>query len=149
MTGRPSTYDRDKADAILGHLCEGTTLPRACGLVGVNRSTFQRWVEADHDGLSGRYEDARLKLLDHWADEIIEIADDGRIEREGKDGTVYDVMNSEYIARSKLRVETRKWLLSKLKPGQYGDRSNLNVTGTISLGQLIDESYKGEDGKDV
>ena len=61
----------------------------------------------------------------HWADEILDICDDGSndwIERQNKDGSTYETVNSEVINRSRLRVDTRKWLLSKLMPKKYGDK---------------------------
>ena len=52
-------------------------------------------------------------------DEIIDIADDAsqdiNITEKGK-----EICNSEFIARSRLRIDTRKWLASKLAPKIYG-----------------------------
>jgi hypothetical protein len=45
-------------------------------------------------------------LVERWADEIIEIADDETIEPNSR----------------RLRVDTRKWLMSKLAPHRYGDK---------------------------
>ncbi len=40
----------------------------------------------------------------------------------GKDGSTQTVLNGEHVQRSRLRVDSRKWLLSKLKPERYGDK---------------------------
>jgi hypothetical protein len=40
---------------------------------------------------------------------------------------VETVLDHEHVQRSRLRVDARKWLLSKLLPKQYGDR--VEVTG--------------------
>jgi hypothetical protein len=32
------------------------------------------------------------------------------------------MLNNEFVARSKLRVDSRKWILSKLLPKIYGDK---------------------------
>jgi hypothetical protein len=37
------------------------------------------------------------------------------------------------VQRSKLRVDSRKWLLSKLAPKKYGDRTDVNLSGSISI----------------
>ena len=62
------------------------------------------------------------------ADETRDIADatdgDWSMKTEGK-GPNGPVLNREHIERSRLRVETRKWLLSKLLPKIYGDRVQL------------------------
>jgi hypothetical protein len=101
---------------------DGDSLRRACDRVGITRWSFLRWVDADFDGLAHRYARARERLLDCLAEDIIDIADVGRAERE---------LNE----RDKLRIESRKWTLSKLKPEQYGDKST----------QTIDMTLKGED----
>jgi hypothetical protein len=61
---------------------------------------------------------------------ITEIADDGSndwIERETKSGRMLTVPDQEHINRSRLRIDARKWLLSKLAPRKYGDK--LELTG--------------------
>jgi hypothetical protein len=44
------------------------------------------------------------------------------MEREGKNGDVQIVLNREAIERARLRVETRKWVLTKLRPDRFGDK---------------------------
>lgn len=60
------------------------------------------------------------------ADEILEISDDGSndwMERLGKEGEPAGwQLNGEHVQRSRLRVDTRKWILSKLAPKRYGDK---------------------------
>jgi hypothetical protein len=46
------------------------------------------------------------------------------IERETAQGTVM-VVDHENIQRARLRVDSRKWILSKMLPKIYGDRSEL------------------------
>ena len=68
---------------------------------------------------------AKLAGLDRMADELVDIADDGKgdIEiRTNSAGEEYEAQNAEFAARSRLRVDTRKWLLSKLAPKKYGDK---------------------------
>jgi hypothetical protein len=60
------------------------------------------------------------------ADEIIDIADDGSndwMERELESGKTIEVLNAEHVARSRLRVDARKWVAAKLKPKKYGDKT--------------------------
>lgn len=58
--------------------------------------------------------------MDAMADEILVIADDGTGDSWTDDDGVVRT-NHDVIARSKLRVDTRKWLMSKLAPKKYGD----------------------------
>lgn len=66
--------------------------------------------------------------VDHWADEILRIADDGSGDT-WTDGKGRQRTNHDVIRRSELRVDTRKFLMSKLHPEVYGDRSKVEVMG--------------------
>lgn len=67
------------------------------------------------------------------AEEILDIADDATNDwmadnyDEGK--TPGYELNGENIQRSKLRVDTRKWLMAKMKPKRYGDKLDVTTDG--------------------
>jgi hypothetical protein len=88
-----------------------------------------------------QYARAKEESADAMAEEILEIADDGRndwMERHGEkteDGEPVKgwQLNGEHIQRSRVRIDTRKWLASKLKPKKYGDRVDLtNSDGSLT-----------------
>ncbi len=84
----------------------------------------------DDDELVERYTHAREIQADRMAEEIIEIADDATndfMEKRGKDGRKKVEFNSENVNRSRLRIDTRKWLAGKLKPKVYGDKQTVDV----------------------
>lgn len=77
------------------------------------------------------YAKARSMLLEHWAEDIIDISDDGSndwMAANDPENLGYR-LNGEHINRSRLRVDTRKWLLSKLAAKKYGDKSTTELTG--------------------
>ena len=91
-------------------------------------STVRLWALVEDDvkrpGFFAQYARAREIGYYAMADETLEISDDGTndwMKRTQGDDTI-DVVNNEAIARSRLRVDTRKWLLSKALPKIYGDR---------------------------
>ena len=89
--------------------------------------SFIRWIAEEGDFCS-RYAHAKDEQMDTMADEIIEICDDDSLDIAFKeDGTPF--VNQEHINRSKLRIETRKWLMAKLKPKKYGDKVTQELTG--------------------
>ncbi len=97
-----------------------------------NRVTIVRWANRDVDGFAARYDRARRIRLDLMADEIIDIADDARndwMEIELKNGESQVVLNKEAVARSRLRVDSRKWMLSKLLE-DYSDKVAVAHTST-------------------
>ena len=50
-----------------------------------------------------------------------------RLDKEGRG--IGWVLNGEHIQRSRLRVDTRKWYLSKLNPKKYGDKVDVTTKG--------------------
>lgn len=125
--GRPSKFDPEIAQAICERLASGVSLREICRTEGMPpESTVRGWAIDDVQGFSAHYARAREAQLETWADEIIEIAEDGSndwIERKGKDGEVVDtVLDHEHVTRSRLRIDTRKWLMSKLAPKKYGEK---------------------------
>ena len=87
--------------------------------------TFWKWLDQDEYKVK-LYARACEARADAMVEDMIQIADDGLNDTyeddEGNQRTDHDV-----IARSKLRVDTRKWLASKLKPKKYGDSSLLKI----------------------
>jgi hypothetical protein len=93
--------------------------------------TVLRWLREDKDGFCAQYARAKEEQADFMIEEMIEIADDGSNDlmtvQRGEDS--YEMENKEVTGRSKLRVETRKWVASKLKPKKYGDKIDVEHTG--------------------
>jgi len=125
---RPSRYTLKLADEICERLAEGESLRRICRDEHMpNKATVFRWLGL-HTSFRDQYARAREAQADALADEILDIADDGLNDSyeddEGNRRTDHDV-----IARSKLRVDARKWIASKLKPKVYGDRVDAEPPG--------------------
>jgi hypothetical protein len=79
-----------------------------------------------------------MMQVEYWSHEIIEIADDAERDHVIDDrGAV--VVDHEHINRAKLRVDTRKWLMSKLLPKRYGDRVSADVTVTRDVRELSEQ----------
>jgi hypothetical protein len=119
-------YTQELADEICARLASGESLRSICKTEGFpHDATVYRWsLDAEHP-FSKQYANARQIGYTHLAEELLEIADDGSkdyIERENKDGEPFKAVDHDHIARSRLRVDTRKWLLSKMLPKVYGDR---------------------------
>lgn len=131
--GRPLTYTSKLGKNICQKLAEGESLRSICRSEGMPpESTVRGWVIDDIEGFAAQYARARDIGLDAIADETFDIADDGRndwIEREGKRGETYIALNEEAVARSRMRLDQRKWYLSKLAPKKYGEKIQQEMTG--------------------
>lgn len=134
LIGRPSEYSQDVADRICQRISEGESLRSVCRDVDMpSVSTVMRWLQAI-PSFRPQYRRAREALVEVWADELVDIADDSThdtVTRTTPQGREYEAVDHENIQRAKLRVDTRKWMMSKMLPRQYGDRVDLDVHGRI------------------
>lgn len=132
--GRPTKYTKALGEKICLRICDGESLRSICRDEKMpTRSTVHLWLlDETKKEFSDQYKFAVDVRTDNMFDEIEEIADDGTndwTERELNDGYVVTVVNSEHIQRSRLRVDVRKWALSKLMPKKYGDKLDLTTDG--------------------
>ena len=130
--GRPSSFTQEVADAICARLEAGESLRAICRTDESMppAATIFRWLEAN-EAFREQYTRARTTGYQLLADEIIDIADDSSndwVERENvKTGRVETVLDSDHVQRSKLRIDTRKWMLSKMLPKVYGDKLDIHA----------------------
>ena len=122
--GRPSEFSDIEADRICSWIAEGRSLKSYCRLEHRSMETVYRWLRERRD-FRERYARAHDDRADSLADEITDIADDVT------QGTM------EEIQAARLRVDTRKWIASKLKPLKWGeyvaDTAKTNVTFNIGI----------------
>lgn len=117
MAGRPSSYSEGLAERICHRLSEGESLLAICkGDDMPAESTVRGWVLDDREGFSAKYARSRDMGLDHHNDHILEIAD-----------TATDA------ALARVKIDARKWYLSKLAPKKYGERIEHEHSGEVNL----------------
>jgi hypothetical protein len=126
--GRPSSYTPEIAEAICEGLAQGSSLRKICTADDMPAmSTVCLWL-TKHPEFSAQYARARETQMETLFEEIFEIADDTSgdtfVDSEGKER-----VDHENINRSRLRVDTRKWALSKLSPKRYGERVAAEISG--------------------
>ena len=141
-TGRPSSFSQHTADLICARLADGESLRSICRDDSMPHvSTVLRWVASkDHQEFREQYAHAREVGLEQMADEILEIADETAFDTIAtKDGYKAD---NEWIQRSKLRVDARKWILSKQLPKKYGDRTTLAGDPENPLMEPMDDTQR-------
>lgn len=135
--GRPTIYTQKLADKICEQLSVGKSLRTVCIADDMPAiSTIFEWFRTK-EGFSEQYEKAKQESTDAMAEEIQDIADNGtndwiEIELKDKNGRVTgtkEVLNHEHVQRSRLRIDTRKWLMAKMKPKKYGEKLDLTSDG--------------------
>lgn len=125
---RTGTYTPEIADQILQMMADGISSPKIAAQLKISESTIYAWIIDDYEGFGQKYARAKHIVALRWADEISDIADHKRddyvMNEEGK-----MVLDMEAVARSRLRIDTRKWLLSKVLPKVYGEKVITEITG--------------------
>lgn len=95
-----------------------------------SEATVRAWALDDVEGFAAHYTRARELGYECLADDILEISDDGKNDTyTDDDGNVRT--DQDVIARSRLRVDSRKWMLAKMLPKRYGEKLDLNHSGSI------------------
>lgn len=131
--GRPSKYTNKLADKICQMIAQGQSVRSICSKKDmISMQTFFRWLR-ENDKFSEQYARACEERSYMHAEEILEIADDATNDYmeqhdESDELTGYK-LNGENIQRSRLRIDTRKWLMSKLNPKVYGDKLDMTTNG--------------------
>lgn len=136
--GRPSKYCKDICDEICTRLSKGESLR------SITRDDHMPWMSTIIDWLvdnrkvefHAQYARAREVQAENMFEEMVEISDDGSndwMEIENAKGHLIEVPDHEHINRSRLRVDVRKWYLSKVLPKKFGEKQMVEHSGSIDL----------------
>src|SRR3990167_2608340 len=124
--GRPTRYTSELATEICDAIAANSKgVKKLCAENPhwPNKDTIFTWIKNNSE-FSDQYARAKAQQIEALVDEIIDIADNSTQDEIINDQGVR-VCNSEFIARSRLRIDTRKWLAAKLCPRLYGDKEEL------------------------
>lgn len=114
--GRPSDYNEEIATKICKRLAKGESLRSICDDEKMpSRITVHAWLlDKKKSEFLNQYETAVNVRTENMFDDLNSIAD------------ISD--KKESSQRSRLRVDTRKWYLSKVMPKKYGDKMEQEIT---------------------
>lgn len=108
--------------AIVDALYLGYTAIEACQRAGISKQTLVTWIGNDRE-MADAYARARAEQAHVYADQALLIADEA-------------VRSMEDAQRNRLRVDTRKWLASKMLPRVYGERIISDHTHRVGVVML-------------
>jgi len=129
--GRPTKYTQEIADLICEQLAMGISM-RSISKDDVfpAMSTMFKWLR-EHEEFSEQYVKAKQESADAMAEEILYITDTperGMIVTTKADGTI-ETKEEDMLGHRRLQVDTRKWLMAKMKPKVYGDKLDMTSDG--------------------
>ena len=117
--GTTTPVPQDKADAIVKWVGEGSTLVSWCEENDVGLATVYEWLGKD-EYFARRYARAREAMADMIA---------ARMRRLAAEPSTHP----DDVQHRRLQLDTDKWLLARWYPNRYGDRTNVEHSGGISL----------------
>lgn len=122
-TGRPSDYLPEVAADICSKLAEGESLRSVCARPGMpNKATVFRWI-GENKEFRDQYEKATESRADAMFEEMLEIVDD--VAAEGA-----------AVAKARLQLDARKWILARMSPKKYGDKVTQDIDLKSSDGSM-------------
>lgn len=120
-------FSQQVADSVCNLLAQGKSLRAACADVSASPVTILRWVKA-HEGFSEQYAHARELGYMLLADEIIAIADTPVVATKSvSKASGLEITEGDAVDRSRLMVDARKWMLSKMLPKVYGEKQSIEI----------------------
>lgn len=126
--GRPTKYRESIAKGICLRLMLGQSLRAICRLDKYpSKVTVLTWLQKYPQFLT-QYTKARELQQELLYDELFEIADDSSndyIETENGER-----LNSEHVNRSRLRIDTRKWVMERMAPKKYSTQTKVDHTSS-------------------
>lgn len=131
-------FSQELFDKICEKIATSSQSTRAtCKENMINPTTFYRWINKDEENqryggkLRNIYARAKEDQVEFLVDEMLEIADDGSNDYMTitKGDVSYNVEDKEVTNRSRIRVDVRKFIASKLKPKKYGDSIDVKSGG--------------------
>ncbi len=113
--GRPTDYTPELADRLCEQLADGMSMRKVCEADDMPaKRTIFNWLRTNEEFLH-QYETAKGEAADSMTDDMLDISDNLTGDTQ----------------RDRLRVDTRKWVASKLKPKKYGDVSRHEHSGSL------------------
>ena len=116
-------YSAKQKQEIFNNICEiiisGKSLRTAllnCK-VKIDVTTFFKWMR-ENENLSNQYARATIERAELMFEDMLDIADRLPEKTMTKFGTAIDTGD---VQHQRLRVDTRKWALSKMMPKKYGN----------------------------
>lgn len=137
---KPVVYSKKLHGQICDYLREGLSVREISLLPGMpSKSTYFKWRNKKKPFRDDCHQ-AKIDGCFALIDEAKDIADDSKFDWKEvvqDDGSIKKVIDREVVARSKLRMDFRLTLASKLLPKIFGDKIEIEHKADESLAAII------------
>ncbi len=133
-SGRPTDYNVELIDVICERLAAGESMRSISRDEDMPAmSTLFKWLR-ENEEFSEQYVKAKEESADALVEDMLDIADNQVSQPllvDGVplkiDGEIIQIKDGPSVQHARLRVDTRKWAASKLKPKKYGDKLHQEI----------------------
>ena len=120
--GRPTTLTSEHRRTIADMLSVGDSVGKISKTIDKKPSQIFRWIDLDEE-LNDLYARAKESKAQVLAEEVIEIADNTEIDHNHK----------------RIMVDARKWVAGKYYGRMFGDKQQIEHSGSVNLSNLNDD----------
>lgn len=128
---RPTIYNEELSRVICERIAKGESVRTICKDDDMpDAGSIYNWLlDEDKKEFFKQYAKAKDAQAELMFDELLEIADKG---------------NMDDSNRARLRVDTRKWYLSKVLPKKYGDKLDMTTDGKPFTVNMVNYGENGD-----
>jgi len=131
-------WTQELENSILSHIESGSTLRQAAEKEGISDSAIIR-----HAKDSEAFEKQYARALEVRAERDFEQLEDEVTEAPAMISTKFgEMIDPAWVQLQRLKVDTRKWALSKRNPKVYGDKQQVEMSGSLELAESIAQARK-------
>lgn len=134
-------------DSICNQISECVFYEDIAKSAGVSRHALIDWLENSHKDM---YAQAKWHRHNRLAEDTIKISDEvigNPVLVDGVllmiDGKPVTVVDAASVQHARLKVDTRKWLVSKMLPKVYGDKLDIEHSGNVGIGDALTKALQG------
>ena len=133
--GRPSKYNKKVADEICKRIALGESLRAICrdDKMPSEDSVYLWLLDDDKREFCDKYARSRNAQAEKMFEALNEIADSSLDVIVGGE----DKADNARVQAVRLKVDTRKWYLSKVLPKKYGDKIQQEITGEEAIKRVV------------
>ena len=132
---RAKSLDQKTVDDILDGVAHGLPLTKILDDKHISYASWYQLLET-HDETQKLYARAKQDCADRLADQIIEIAEQKPeyVSQSRGDDVTETHIDAGWVNWQRTRIDAKKWIAAKLKPKSYGDKQEVEHSGSLSIG---------------
>lgn len=126
--------NKEDRDRIFNYVCSQIEIGRSVTDILTDkgmpsREAFYEWMRADKTKVDNYAKSLEIRA-DYYFDEMVKIAyntEEGETIKDGPNGV--EITKADMLGHRRLKVDTLKWVLSRMNPKKYGDKTDITTNG--------------------